>query len=118
MDKFTKAFIEAMFFTESGDNLKDAGINEISAELMDKITKECKEFQKEAGDLIQDKYCNYKGCTVEEYAGHDFWLTRNGHGAGFWDGDWAEPTATKLYELSKRFGQMDVYLGDDGMVYA
>lgn len=19
---------------------------------------------------------------------HDFWLTRNGHGAGFWDGDW------------------------------
>lgn len=20
-----------------------------------------------------------------EYAGHDFWLTRNGHGAGFWD---------------------------------
>ena len=21
-------------------------------------------------------------------AGHDFWLTRNHHGAGFWDGDW------------------------------
>lgn len=23
-----------------------------------------------------------------ERIGHDFWLTRNGHGAGFWDGDW------------------------------
>lgn len=22
---------------------------------------------------------------VESYAGHDFWLTRNDHGAGFWD---------------------------------
>lgn len=30
--------------------------------------------------------------TVEQYchAGHDFLLTRNSHGAGFWDGDWDE----------------------------
>jgi hypothetical protein len=25
-----------------------------------------------------------------ERFGHDFWLTRQGHGAGFWDGDWPE----------------------------
>ena len=24
----------------------------------------------------------------ESQFGHDFWLTRNGHGAGFWDGEW------------------------------
>jgi hypothetical protein len=24
----------------------------------------------------------------EELIGHDFWLTRNRHGAGFWDGDY------------------------------
>ena len=30
------------------------------------------------------------GLTDDELAraGTDFWLTRNGHGAGFWDGDW------------------------------
>ena len=27
-------------------------------------------------------------------AGHDLWLNRNGHGCGFWDGDWREPAAT------------------------
>ena len=31
-------------------------------------------------------------------AGHDFWLTQNGHGSGFWDGDWPKygDTFTKL----------------------
>ena len=31
-------------------------------------------------------------------AGHDFWLTQNGHGAGFWDGDYPTygDTFTKL----------------------
>lgn len=51
-------------------------------------------------------------------AGHDFWLTRNGHGAGFWDGDYPEPEATKLTEASRAFGEVDLYVGDDGKVHA
>lgn len=51
-------------------------------------------------------------------AGHDFWLTRNGHGAGFWDGDWPEPMATRLTEESERYGEVDLYVGDDGKIYA
>jgi hypothetical protein len=50
-------------------------------------------------------------------AGHDFWLTRCGHGAGFWDGDWPEPQATILDEAAKRFGNVDLYVGDDGAIY-
>lgn len=119
MDGFTKAFIEALFFTESDtDNLGDAGINEISTELMTRITQECLTFQSQADGLIVGENCHYKGCLTAEYAGHDFWLTRNGHGCGYTDGDWAEPAATKLYELSKSFGMMEVYLGDDGKVYS
>jgi|TARA_R110000744_G_scaffold366338_1_gene475354 hypothetical protein len=30
-----------------------------------------------------------------ERIGHDFWLTRNGHGAGFWDGDWNDADFVK-----------------------
>lgn len=52
-----------------------------------------------------------------ERAGHDFWLTRNDHGAGFWDGDWPEPAASRLTEASKRFGTVDLYIGDDGKIY-
>lgn len=47
-------------------------------------------------------------------AGHDFWLTRNGHGAGFWDGDWEHGTA--LTKASKTFGSSDAYVGDDGSI--
>ena len=51
-----------------------------------------------------------------EQIGHDFWLTRNGHGAGFWDrglgerGDW-------LTAQCKPYGEADVYVGDDGSVH-
>lgn len=47
---------------------------------------------------------------------HDFWLTRNNHGAGFWDGDWGE-LGDKLTELSEEFGSKDVYVGDDDLCY-
>lgn len=56
-------------------------------------------------------------CPTEEQAGRDFWYTRNGHGCGFWDGDWPEPYATALTDASKAFKSVDVYLGDDGKVY-
>ena len=45
------------------------------------------------------------------------WLTRNGHGAGFWDGDWPEPVASRLTKSAKRFGSFDLYVGDDGKVH-
>lgn len=51
-------------------------------------------------------------------AGHDFWLTRSGHGAGFWDGDWPEPAASTLDKASKEFGNVDLYVGDDGQIHA
>lgn len=43
---------------------------------------------------------------IESYAGHDFWLTRVGHGAGFWDrglGDLGE----RLTDASKAYGMPD-----------
>lgn len=53
-----------------------------------------------------------------ERAGHDFWLTRNGHGAGFWDGDWPEPMADRLAKAAHAFGEVDLYVGDDGLIYS
>lgn len=53
----------------------------------------------------------------DEQVGHDFWLTRNHHGAGFWDrnlGEWGE----KLTKAAHSFGEVDLYVGDDGRVHA
>lgn len=58
----------------------------------------------------------------DEQLGHDFWLTRNGHGAGFWDrhyGDTDEARAgDALSDAAKVYGSVDLYRGDDGKVWA
>jgi hypothetical protein len=48
---------------------------------------------------------------------HDFILTRNHHGAGFWDGRWHSPWGERLTVIAHRFGELEPYVGDDGMVY-
>lgn len=53
--------------------------------------------------------------------GHDFWLTRNGHGAGFWDRFSNGQGATYgrlLTNASKPYGTSDLYIGDDGLIYS
>lgn len=49
-------------------------------------------------------------------AGHDFWLTRNRHGAGFWDGDWSPEVGKRLTDAAQAFGEVDLYIGDDGKI--
>lgn len=51
----------------------------------------------------------------EEQIGHDFWLTRNGHGAGFWDRALGE-VGDKLSDAC-RHQDVYLYVGDDGKVY-
>ena len=57
------------------------------------------------------------GDTGYHYAGHDFALTRNGHGSGYWDGDLPEELGARLTVASKAAGECWPYLGDDGTVY-
>jgi hypothetical protein len=52
-----------------------------------------------------------------ERAGHDFWLTRNGHGAGFWDRGLGA-LGNRLSDAAKVYGSTDLYVGDDGKVHA
>ena len=55
----------------------------------------------------------------EDYtqAAHDFFLTRNGHGAGFRDGDWLGNAGQILYKAANGKGSHEPYVGDDGMIY-
>lgn len=51
-----------------------------------------------------------KECNPEQ-VGHDFWLTRNGHGAGFWDRPeiYGDENADKLSDSARSFGHRDVF---------
>ena len=43
--------------------------------------------------------------------GHDLWLTRNGHGAGYWDRGLGE-IGTELTRAAKALGSQDLYVAD------
>ncbi len=51
-----------------------------------------------------------------EQAGHDFWLTRCGHGAGFWDRGLGD-VGKRLTDACKPYGNVDLY-DYRGKVYA
>ena len=82
----------------------------IAPDTLAQMRTDCAGFLEMAGDLIGDHYSQ---------AGHDFWLTRNRHGAGFWDRGTlygTEGEGRKLTDLAHRFGSFDLYIDDDGMI--
>jgi hypothetical protein len=53
----------------------------------------------------------------QERMAHDFWLSRNGHGAGFFDGDYEEAIGELLQSLAQEFEETTPYVGDDNKIY-
>ena len=48
-----------------------------------------------------------------ECAGQDFWLSRNGHGTGFWDRfEVADEVRDRLQEAARDFGESCLFEGD------
>lgn len=90
--------------------------NHISDESLNKIYGEARVFLNRAEPYLNqyeeanNVYVDYGG------VGHDFFLTRNGHGAGFWDGDW-EPVGDELTAIAEEFGEVDVYHDGDETIY-
>lgn len=119
-DAFCRAYIEAALWS-STDNADDSGgepldknysAEDIAPATLREMAKDCSLFQRAA------RKWNYLQTARDyEQAGHDFWLTRNEHGAGFWDGDWKEPAGSDLTKLSEKFGSYDLYVGDDGRIH-
>ncbi len=109
---------------DEGTIYKDGLDYEPSQELKDRIGKDWESFIDQALEMGFDPdndrigAYNSNESDVWDLAAHYFILTRNGHGAGFWDGGWSEPMATKLTNLCKKFGEIEVYLSDDGLLEA
>jgi hypothetical protein len=129
-DEFTTAYLEAALWSSS-DESNDAGgepmdksysRDDIDFASLARMLEDCAKFQacpewQCALDAGVGAYPGAGRYSIEEQGGHDFWLTRNGHGAGFWDGDWSEPYGDALDKLSKHFGEVYLYVGDDGKIH-
>jgi len=122
LDAFTRAYVEcALWSSTTGEDDtpldRDYGIRDIEAGTLAKMVEECKQFQEENAELLE----RWKGYDVDDAgAGHDLWLTRNHHGAGYWD-RFCDPEGkelgNRLTELAHGLGGVDLYVGDDGKVH-
>lgn len=126
LDKFTLAYIQCALWSttdnsndQGGDSLdKNYSIEDLDQETLDRIIEDCKKFQDKFYDLLCEDNCLVSNRHDNiELAGHDFWLTRNHHGSGFWDGNWVKEIGETLTQASHEFGEVDLYIGDDDKLY-
>ena len=125
-DSFFNAYMETALWSshdesdDSGGNPMDENYStgDIADECYESMKADCRKFFKENYEVM-DEADGPSGPDYDEWGhmGHDFWLTRNGHGAGFWDGDYSEPHGDLLDEAAKSFGEIDLYIGDDNTIH-
>jgi hypothetical protein len=118
--RFVEAYADCALWCLKDENDEPCDLNnlsDLSPELKDQILNDCWGFWLESWSLICRQHCRTRLDPAEQ-AGHDFWLTRNGHGAGFWDGNWTQEIGATLTTRAKVYGTSDWYFGDDGRIYA
>jgi hypothetical protein len=126
LDEFTQGYLNAALFTSHDDRDEPKGefladsfnFEDFADKTMEAIIADCKKFQTDNAELLNDDNCPNYCDSLESQAGHDFWLTRCGHGAGFWDGDWINDSGDTLTKSAHSFKEMELYVGDDDLIYA
>lgn len=99
---------------ESLDSYLDA--TDISEAARATMRAECADFVEYLHNADDDRLAEYLLHLTESDLGHDFWLTRNGHGAGFWDRGLGV-LGQVLTKDAKTFGEAYLYVGDDDQVH-
>lgn len=138
LERFTAAYIECALWSSNDESDEQGGgpmdrnysAEDIAPESLARMQADCAKFVAEnsaaldrcdeSGELpLRNDRARERGIAdAYAMAGYDFWLTRNGHGAGFWDGDWPEPESKTLTDAAHAFGECDLYVGDDGRVWS
>jgi len=125
LDDFTLAYLECILWTENDESTPAGGepldrnytFDDFAPEAVERAAADCRRFQKEnAPDLARYDHPQW---TAAELGGHDLWLTRNGHGCGFWDRHDCLPEAAgeHLTKAAKKMGECYVTVGDDENIY-
>lgn len=104
-DPFLRAYLEcaewAGLSEEDSSKLERAANPKWSRRALATARAECRDFQ---------RYCKVEGIELGDPAqdGHDFYLTRNHHGVGFWDRGYG-PRGDALTKAAHTFGSADVW---------
>jgi hypothetical protein len=116
---FARGYITAAMWTltdDNGESCDHMGLHDIAPETLQTVIAECAAFV-DAYRADLDEASDEQKDRTDEHHGHDFWLTRNGHGAGFWDRGYSAEVSKALTDAAHAEGSADWYIGDDGMIY-
>lgn len=123
--EFLRGYITCALWSSTGDDDRplDSTHDEtdLAGETLQAMKDTCAKFMAD-NEKDLDEYSQNRAIprdadyTEADCAGHDFWLTRNGHGAGFWDRGLGE-LGDRLSEAAEAFGEAHLYAGDDGKLY-
>ncbi len=105
IDEFFDAYVEAALWStiddsdEDGANLDDNyGPMHIDAETYRAMERDSRKFLMENWDDLDGRFSD---------GGYDFWMTRNGHGVGFWEvPDWPKAPGKRMTEKAQAFGEI------------
>jgi len=120
LDNFTRSYITAALWAShavddaTGDDyesLEAFDLDDIDDATLAVLIADCGQFQSE-NELPAYDHGQYSDA---ELAGHDFWLTRNGHGTGFWDRGLGE-VGERLSEAAHQYGEFHFWL-DNGVIH-
>lgn len=130
LDEFFAAYLETALWSSNDPDNEGGGVpldrdhtpDDIDPATREAMRAECLAFLAAGAlELIEAEPSPRFGPDYGRWgnAGHNFWLTRNGHGAGFWDGGWPEngDALTELCGWRTPFDERNLYIGDDGKIY-
>lgn len=111
LDAFVDSYIETALWS-STDESDDSGGDPLDANYTaDDLTCKAKTAMRhDCREFVRFQLADLQASGLSPArAGHDFWLTRNGHGAGFWDEGIGE-IGNRLTAASKPYGSCDLYV--------
>jgi len=135
LDEFTTAYLEAILFGEMDESDENGGypldrnytIEDFAPSAIARTKADCDRFRELAADDLAEAERLYETgewspqgrlTSVDDQAGYDLYMTRVGHGVGFWEpGDWPDGIGDRLDAIAKSMGEIYTYVGDDGLIY-
>jgi|ERR1700722_455567 len=119
--EFVSGYVECALWSSSDPDTEapldaEYDVLDFTSDACERAAYECAEFW-QANEIDLTWYFQSIAVgdwTAESMAGHDFWLTRNGHGTGFWDRE-AGQAGENLADAARKYGEVNVFPETSGL---
>jgi hypothetical protein len=117
-DEFFKAYVQAALWSSNDESDEPLDQNYDESDLSDSartsMREDCEVFLSvNRIDLVEyESVMPRREWSTSAQAGHDFWLTRNHHGTGFWDRG-IGALGDRLTRAAQSYPEVHLYVNDD-----